>query len=303
MHIQIDGDEQGSFDLKWRGVALGKFDGRVWSNNRAQHPLFREMDGRFVFPPPAGDPEDYSSPDFLSRVDGAGGHERFLPGRRAGESRRLLRTPGHGRRRRGFRSGSGASRQPLPDVFRHRASWRPATFVQRARPIRPTWSPAIFNCPSLTVAFRNSRNRLPLRPTTTTTRPAPWRPIFALTSATPCSSRARCPMIPWPIFSSSANRDTANTSPRRWRSCCAPWEFPSRVVNGFRTGEFNDLTSQYVVRASNAHSWVEAYFPNYGWVTFDPTPGASFPARTGWSRVIVVRRRHGVILAGVDREL
>ena len=60
---------------------------------------------------------------------------------------------------------------------------------------------------------------------------------------------------------------------------------PSRVVNGFRTGEFNDLTSQYVVRASNAHSWVEAYFPNYGWVAFDPTPGASFPARTGWSRV------------------
>ena len=78
---------------------------------------------------------------------------------------------------------------------------------------------------------------------------------------------------------------------------------PSRVVNGFRTGEFNDLTSQYVVRASNAHSWVEAYFPELGWVAFDPTPGASIPARTGWSRVIVVRGRHGVILAGVDRQL
>ena len=60
---------------------------------------------------------------------------------------------------------------------------------------------------------------------------------------------------------------------------------PSRVVNGFRTGEFNDLTSQYVVRASNAHSWVEAYFPDYGWMAFDPTPGASIPMRTGWNRV------------------
>src|SRR5205807_9285157 len=49
---------------------------------------------------------------------------------------------------------------------------------------------------------------------------------------------------------------------------------PSRVVNGFRTGEFNALTSNYVVRASNAHSWVEAYFPDSGGVSFDPTPAA-----------------------------
>ena len=59
---------------------------------------------------------------------------------------------------------------------------------------------------------------------------------------------------------------------------------PSRVVNGFRTGEFNDLTSQYLVRASNAHSWVEAYFPGYGWISFDPTPAAPALTRTGWSR-------------------
>jgi len=30
-----------------------------------------------------------------------------------------------------------------------------------------------------------------------------------------------------------------------------------------------------VVRDTDAHSWVEAYFPPYGWVTFDPTPAAS----------------------------
>jgi hypothetical protein len=59
---------------------------------------------------------------------------------------------------------------------------------------------------------------------------------------------------------------------------------PSRVVNGFRTGEFNDLTSQYLVRASNAHSWVEAYFPGYGWISFDPTPAAPAQVHTGWSR-------------------
>jgi hypothetical protein len=54
---------------------------------------------------------------------------------------------------------------------------------------------------------------------------------------------------------------------------------PARLVNGFRTGEFNDVTSQYVVRASNAHSWVEAWITGSGWMTFDPTP--SDPSEAG----------------------
>ena len=60
---------------------------------------------------------------------------------------------------------------------------------------------------------------------------------------------------------------------------------PSRVVNGFRTTEFNDVTGNYVIRASSAHSWVEAFFPGYGWITFDPTPGAPLGSATGWDRL------------------
>jgi transglutaminase-like putative cysteine protease len=47
---------------------------------------------------------------------------------------------------------------------------------------------------------------------------------------------------------------------------------PSRYINGFQTGEYNDIAGDLVVRASDAHSWVEAFFPGYGWLTFDPTP-------------------------------
>ena len=47
---------------------------------------------------------------------------------------------------------------------------------------------------------------------------------------------------------------------------------PSRLVTGFQSGIFNPLTELYVIRASDAHSWVEAWLPGRGWVTFDPTP-------------------------------
>lgn len=49
---------------------------------------------------------------------------------------------------------------------------------------------------------------------------------------------------------------------------------PSREINGFLPGEFNELGGDYIVRASDAHSWVEVYFPGSDWQVFDPTPSA-----------------------------
>ncbi len=58
------------------------------------------------------------------------------------------------------------------------------------------------------------------------------------------------------------------------------------MVNGFRGGEYNDLTGSYIVRERDAHSWVEAYFPEFGWVAFDPTPaGPAVTSSTGWARL------------------
>jgi len=50
---------------------------------------------------------------------------------------------------------------------------------------------------------------------------------------------------------------------------------PARNVNGFLGGEWNDFGRYLSVTQNNAHSWVEVYFPGFGWVPFDPTPAAA----------------------------
>jgi transglutaminase-like putative cysteine protease len=52
---------------------------------------------------------------------------------------------------------------------------------------------------------------------------------------------------------------------------------PARNVTGFVGGRFNPYGGYYALRQGDAHSWVEAWIPGVGWMTFDPTP----PAREG----------------------
>lgn len=56
---------------------------------------------------------------------------------------------------------------------------------------------------------------------------------------------------------------------------------PARLVNGFLTGEYNPVGGNYIIRQSDAHSWVEVYAPGLGWLEFDPTPPD--PSHREWS--------------------
>jgi transglutaminase-like putative cysteine protease len=47
---------------------------------------------------------------------------------------------------------------------------------------------------------------------------------------------------------------------------------PARVVQGYLPGK-RDISGQELISNSLSHQWVEAYFPGYGWYTFDPTGG------------------------------
>ena len=57
---------------------------------------------------------------------------------------------------------------------------------------------------------------------------------------------------------------------------------PTRLVNGYGPGSYDEKLGRYVVKESDAHTWVEAYFPGYGWIPFEPTPdGTYFPIPRG----------------------
>ena len=287
MHIQIDNDLEGAYDLKWRGVALSQFDGKIWSNPFAQTDLRRSSNGSFRLGTVAGETAlDISRRKVHYRVlmEPLGTNVFFLADKPTG----LMGDFGHVSTDAGGAVYNLDSDHPVNRYAAESELGDPDASELRLAPNTvPSQLTRYLALPPLDIRISKLAEEI------TASAPNNYdkavvierylRTRFGYTLDLPRTSQ-RDPLAHFLFERKKGHCEYFASSMavmlRRLR-------IPSRIVTGFRGGEFNDLTGQYVVRASNAHSWVEAYFPGYGWVSFDPTPGGSLETHSGWSRMLL----------------
>jgi len=295
MHIQIDGDTRGAYDLKWRGVALSRFDGHSWSNLLDQVPALHLPDGRFSLVPARPPWEQANEEPALPTVhsihyrvmmEPVGTNVFFLaskPATLAGNYRVVMVD----------RAGAVYDRDLQRPISLYQADSNIAQpSAQQLRRASGTPPPGVsldyLQLPStldvripglaqqVTEAADNDYDKA-------VTIERYLMSNYGYTLQLP---RIR-PADPLANFLFERKQGHCEYFASAMAVMLRTLGIPTRVVNGFRTGEFNDLTSQYVVRARNAHSWVEAYFPDYAWVSFDPTPPAASQMQGGWNRAML----------------
>ena len=288
LHVHIDGDVSGAYLLKFRGVALTNFDGRNWTHPAGEFVLPRTADGSLVVVPPGVHvPNDgrhfQPAKPFHYRVlaEPLGSNVFFLPERPLllrGEYN-LVTMDADGAvydrdRDRPLTRYEGTSDAALPEQNASVAVPLPANIAGRYLQL-PDLDPRI--APLAEQAAGSGGNDYE--------RARAIEQYLARTFPYTLQLPDHEPADPLAYFLFERKRGHCEYFASSMAVMLRTLNIPARIVNGFSGGEFNDITRQYIVRARDAHSWVEAYFPDRGWVTFDPTPADPYATGNGsWQR-------------------
>lgn len=288
MHVEIENDLEGAYDLKWRGVALSQFDGRVWSNPFAQTDLRRSGNGSYRLGTMSGNAtlSGFSGHRVRYHVlmEPLGTNVFFLAERPAS----LIGNFGHVSTDAGGAVYNLDSDHPVSRYEAESELGEPDASELRLAPNTvPGNLGNYLRLPALDIRISKLAEEI------TASAPDNYDKAVAMErylrthfGYTLDLSRS-VPRDPLAYFLFERKKGHCEYFASSMAVMLRSLHIPSRIVTGFRGGEFNDLTGQYVVRASNAHSWVEAYFPGQGWVSFDPTPGGDLEIHSGWSRMLL----------------
>jgi len=288
MHIQIDGDTHGAYDLLWRGVTLNIFDGRTWSNPHEQRLLFAQPGGRIVLAQSSREMGATGGTRFVHYrvlMEPIGTNVFFLAPKATeieGGYRMVSTDSGDGvynldaeRPLAGYEVSSNIARPKAEELRADAEAYPPRILLNYLQlPRLDSRIPRLAE--QITAAAGNDYDKA-------VAVEAYLRRNFGYTLQLP-RTRPRDPLANFLFERREGHCEYFASS---MAVMLRMLHIPSRVVNGFRTGEFNDLTSQYVIRGRDAHSWVEAYFPGYGWVSFDPTPAGPVVAQNRWNRLML----------------
>lgn len=286
MHIHIDGDTAGEYDLHWRGVTLADFDGHTWSNSQDRFALRRLPDNSFGVPNPetTSDLGREKMIHYRVMMEPIGTNVFFLAPRPLSVSGnyRMLTTDSAAAGVYDYDSQHAVSRyeatsdiaRPIPGELRKAGRTFPEEITDNYLELPSQDSRVAQLAAQITSSAKNNYDKASAIETYLRTR-------YAYTLELPRTAEKD----PIANFLFERRQGHCEYFASAMAVMLRTLGIPSRVVNGFRSDEFNDITGSYIVRAKDAHSWVEAYFPGYGWQTFDPTPGGRGGVAQGWNRL------------------
>jgi hypothetical protein len=277
LHVLIDGVHQ-HLPLKWRGGALSQFDGKRWYNPPGQNQTIRVDHGLAILADENQRRRLGQRIAYQVRVDSADADALFFAGVPEFVQTNLpilLRTPqGAFRTGRGF----GAASQYAATSFRPETETTPYLVP----PLPADVATEYLLLPNLDRRIVDLARNLDHGGTT----PDRAR-VFEQYLRTNYSYTTELlkQEVPDPLANFLFERRAGHCE--YFASAMAVMlravHIPSRVVTGFQSGVYNPMTGWHVLRASDAHSWVEAWAPGHGWMTFDPTPPANSPQGKPWS--------------------
>lgn len=299
MHIQIAGDSSGGFsNLKWRGVALGLFDGRRWSNPPSTRtPIHRSADGYFHALQP-------QASDAIS-----GNHAAHSTSRNYGRSYiryRVLMEPigtnvfflaptgiGIAGRYRLLSADDAGSlmtyEEPISayDAYSDLAQPSAMDLRNAQGEINPDIKLDYLQLPHLDPRVPALAQQVTASSANAYDKASAIESYLSAHYAYTLKLSKTLPRDPIAEFLFERKQGHCEYFASAMALMLRTLGIPSRVVNGFRGAQFNDVTGSYIIRASEAHTWVEAYFPGYGWTTFDPTPPDPNPTEVHNSRFLL----------------